>query len=115
MGGISKKDFVYGLDARHSVMFAHIFDMAMKLDRYPAPVYGDFLSENSISELYRRIQYLPSEPVLFGGFEDAERKMVGFVPDYEEPQFPLSVLRLSFRNTKSLTHRDFLGSVLDLV
>ena len=114
MGRVSKKDFLYGLDSRHSVMFAHIFDMAMKLDHYPLPVYGDFLSENSLSELSKRVQFLPTEPVLFGGFDDAERKMVGFVPDYEEPQFPISVLKLSFRSAKTLTHRDFLGSILGL-
>ena len=59
MGGISKSQFLYSLDARHSVMFAHIFDIAVKADRYGCGVYGDFLSENSISELLSRKDFLP--------------------------------------------------------
>lgn len=114
MGGISKSQFIYALDARHSIMFAHIFDLALKADKYAAPVYGDFLSENSISELYRRMQYLPATPVLFGGFDDAERKMVAFIPEYMEPSFPISALKLTSPLIKGLSHRDFLGSVLGL-
>lgn len=114
MGGISKSQFLYALDSRHSIMFAHIFDMAVQADKYCTGVYGDFLSENSIAELLRRMQYLPAEPVLFGGFDDAERKMVAFVPEYETPSFPISALKLSSPRIKGLTHRDFLGSVLGL-
>jgi len=114
MGGISKSQFLYGLDDRHSVMFAHIFDMAMKADRYGVGIYGDFLSENSISCLFERKMYLPAEPVLFGGFDGAERQMIAFVPEYEEPCFPISALKLTSPMLKSLTHRDYLGSVLGL-
>jgi len=114
MGGINKSQFLYALDSRHSVMFAHIFDMAMRADRYGTAIYGDFLSENSISELFARKDCLPTEPVLFGGYDDAERKMVAFIPEYEEPLFPIKALKLSSPMLSSLTHRDFLGSVLGL-
>lgn len=114
MGGISKSQFLYALDARHNIMFAHIFDMAIQSEKYSAPVYGDFLSENSISELSRRTQHLPLQPVLFGGFDGAERQMVAFIPEYEEASFPISALRLTSPRLKGLTHRDFLGSILGL-
>lgn len=114
MGGISKNSFLHGLDSRHNIMFAHIFDMAAKCDKYGYGVYGDFLSENSCAELLKRAQYLPVEPVLFGGFDDAERKMAAFIPEYEEPLFPISALKLTSQRLKGLTHRDFLGSVLGL-
>ena len=114
MGGISKSQFLYGLDSRHSVMFAHIFDMAIKADKYGSGIYGDFLSENSISELLIRKDFLPVPPVLFGGFDGAERQMVAFIPEYEEPEFPISALKLTSPMLGSLTHRDYLGSVLGL-
>ena len=114
MGGLSKSGFLYGLDSRHTVMFAHIFDMAEKCDRCGYAVYGDFLSENSCAELLSRARYLPMNPVLFGGFEDAERKMVAFIPEYDEPLFPIGAVRLTSPMLKGLTHRDFLGSVLGL-
>ena len=114
MGGISKEKFLHSLDSRHKIMFAHIFDMALKSDKYSFGIYGDFLSENSIAELMLRKQFLPAEPVLFGGFEDAERKMVAFIPEYEEPFFPICALKLTSPRISSLSHRDFLGSVLGL-
>ncbi|MBQ6937692.1 MAG: RNA-binding protein, partial [Clostridia bacterium] len=77
-------------------------------------MYGDFLSEGSIGELLRRRDFLPMHPVLFGGYEDAERKMVGFIPEYEEEDFPISVLSLSSPRIKNLSHRDFLGSIMAL-
>ena len=114
MGGISKSQFVFGLDSRHSIMFAHIFDMAVQSEKYGYAVYGDFLSENSISELMKLKDFLPSDPVLFGGFDDAERKMVAFIPEYEEPFYPLAALKLTSQRISSLSHRDFLGSILGI-
>ncbi len=114
MGGISKSSFLHSLDTRHSIMFAHIFDMAMQAERYSAGVYGDFLSENSIALLNARKGFLPAEPVLFGGFLGAERQMVAFIPEYEEADFPISALKITSSMLKGLTHRDYLGSVLGL-
>lgn len=114
MGRISKESFTYGLDSRHSIMFAHIFDMATSCEKYGSASYGDFLSENSIAELSRREQFLPLSPLLFGGFDDAERKMVAFVPEYEEHAFPICAIKVLSPRISSLTHRDFLGSVLGL-
>lgn len=114
MGGLSKKAFVHSLDARHSIMFAHIFDMAERCDKTSRGMYGDFLSENSQAELLSREGYLPMKCVLFGGYPDAERKMVAFIPEYEEPSFPISAVKLYSPRIGSLSHRDFLGSVLSL-
>lgn len=114
MGGLRRTSFISALDSRHSIIFAHIFDMAEKCDKTSRAVYGDFLSENSISELIKREGYLPLNPVLFGGFPDAERKMVAFIPEYEEPSFPISAVRLISPKISSLSHRDFLGSLLAL-
>lgn len=114
MGRINKDSFTYGLDSRHSIMFAHIFDLATFCEKYNRAVYGDFLSENSLSELSKREPFLPLSPVLFGGYEDAERKMVAFVPEDMSPEFPISAVKFSSPRIKSLSHRDFLGSILAL-
>lgn len=111
---ISKEKFTSALDSRHSVMFAHIFDMAETSSRRGCSVYGDFLSENSLSVLYSRRSFLPAEPVLFGGTEDSERQMVAFIDEYDEADFPIGAVRVSSPMLKNLSHRDFLGSVLGL-
>ena len=114
MGITDKKRFLSALDYEHSIKFAHIYDLAEKAYRQGRSLYGDFLSEGSIGELLRRRDFLPMHPVLFGGYEDAERKMVGFIPEYEEEDFPISVLSFSSPRIKNLSHRDFLGSIMAL-
>ena len=57
-----------------------------------------------------------------GGYEFAERQIVAFIPDafylYEEDvSFPISILEIkpcSLRFAEQLTHRDYLGAVLNL-
>lgn len=54
----------------------------------------------------------------FGGYEDAERKMLVYLPEYLEPAFlmeedsPVVCLRASFYAGDSLSHRDFLGALM---
>ena len=115
MGGISdKQKFIHSLDSRHSLILAHIYDMAMQSGKYCRAVYGDFLSENSAGLVLSRKSALPLDPVFFGGYEDAERQMIAFIPDYEEAFFPILAVRVETPNIKKLSHRDFLGSVLGL-
>ncbi|SMC54070.1 RNA-binding protein [Papillibacter cinnamivorans] len=59
--------------------------------------------------------------VFFGGYEQAERKILLFLPDYmtaeeiqEEDAGPLQGLRAEFAPENRLTHRDFLGSLMGL-
>lgn len=55
--------------------------------------------------------------MLFGGFDDAEKKILGVFPDWEEPDtaaFPLICIRIDNLGTGTLTHRDYLGTVMSL-
>ncbi len=114
MGIIDKERFIASLDSRHSVMFAHIFDMAQLSLKRSQSVYGDFLSENSISTLLCREKYLPLKPVLFGGVRDAQRKMVAFIDEYDGENYPIGAIKITSPMLKSLSHRDFLGSIMGL-
>mgnify|MGYP000879464715 CR=1 FL=1 len=54
---------------------------------------------------------------IFGGYEEAERKMIGFSPFYlelENTDFPIQGLKIVNRssNHHSLTHRDYLGALM---
>ena len=54
----------------------------------------------------------------FGGYADAERKMLVYLPEYldedslYEEDAPLACLRASFFEGDSLSHRDFLGALM---
>ena len=53
---------------------------------------------------------------LFGGFADAERKVLYFLPEWEEEltDHNLCLLNVTPNANKPLSHRDYLGSVLSL-
>lgn len=54
--------------------------------------------------------------VFWGGYEDAERTVAMFLPDYaDESDCPLSVIRIKTPpGGRKLTHRDYLGSLMGL-
>ncbi len=114
MGIIDREKFSSSLDSRHEMMMRHIFDMALLCEKRYESVYGDFLSENSIGLLLARKKHLPLEPMLFGGIQDAERQMVAFISEYDEADFPISAVKITSPHISSLSHRDFLGSILGL-
>ncbi|HML37716.1 MAG TPA: YlmH/Sll1252 family protein [Bacillota bacterium] len=52
----------------------------------------------------------------YGGYEDAERTVAVFLPDYAElaDNDPLALLRMTPDGRSALTHRDYLGSLMGL-
>jgi len=77
-----------------------------------------FLTERQQHIVMEFIRQRPVEnAALFGGYDNAVRKMCGFFPIYEEPfndGFPLEGISLTYPKDKTLTHRDFLGTLLNL-
>lgn len=86
------------------------------------PVYSDFLTLNEQTIFLSCLSELP--PVhwqLDGGFPEAERKLVCFLPvrtleeDFAEPPFCILCVEPAAKKfASSCTHRDFLGSILNL-
>lgn len=75
------------------------------LDESEAAFCRDFLRKESAGYL------------LWGGYEEAERVMAGFFPDYMEPSadsFPLTALTFKYRSGDKLGHRDFLEAFMQL-
>ncbi len=52
---------------------------------------------------------------LFGGYDNAERVMLGCFPDWAQSfDFPITAISFVYRKTDVLRHRDFLGSLMAL-
>ena len=52
---------------------------------------------------------------LYGGYDEAERKMVGIFPDnVTENMFPLSAIKIVHKKNLILSHKDVLGSIIGL-
>lgn len=102
------------------VLLAQIWDRFSAGVRRNIPTATSFLSgrEQILAEQLVR-QGALGEPVFFGGSPNAERKVLCHVPDYYEPESylmsedgPLAALRVSFSAYDTLSHRDFLGSLM---
>ncbi len=88
--------------------------------------YTDFLNLNERNILHNLPKdELYSQYVTFGGYELAERQMAAFLPDalsfreenISDFNFPYSIVSIKPLQTKfseQLTHRDYLGAVLNL-
>ncbi len=82
--------------------------------------YSDFLNLNELNILHS----IPKSELYsgyrtFGGYDLSERQMVAFLPDalYFDCEFPISILKIRPVQKKfadELTHRDFLGAILNL-
>lgn len=83
--------------------------------------YTNFLTEAEVSEFFKIKKDLDyAKPMLFGGNDYCERKLIRFGdPEafgYEEP-LPIAALKISPLMDKfsdDLTHRDFLGALMNL-
>ena len=82
--------------------------------------YSDFLNLNELNILHTTPkQEFFSQYETFGGYEFSERQMVAFLPDalcYEK-KYPITRLKiepLQRKFAETLTHRDYLGSILNL-
>lgn len=99
------------------VLLAKLWDKISAGIRRNIPANTCFLSPREL-EMARYL--FGDEPGLttFGGYEDAERKMLVFLPEYldsgslYEDDCPLCCLRATFFEEDSLSHRDFLGALM---
>ena len=82
--------------------------------------FSDFLNLNELNILHSIPKHMLSARYkTYGGYELAERQMVAFLPDalYYEYNYPIDVLRicpLNPRFSETLSHRDYLGAILNL-
>ena len=98
------------------LLLARIRDL-IKQSQHRSDFLG-FLDEAQAAVCEEHLKYEPGVRTMFwGGYEDAERRMLGAFPDYLEPDvqdFPLTALTFSYREADKLSHRDFLGSFMGL-
>lgn len=64
-------------------------------------------------------KHFPADIEAFGGYPQAERLMLGFAPEgygLNETDFPIAAIKIGYAEkfSKSLEHRDFLGSIIGL-
>ncbi len=83
-------------------------------------IFSDFLNLNELNILHTtpKDMFL-SKYETYGGYDLAERQMVAFLPDalyydYDYPNQVIEVTPSSKRFAEDLTHRDYLGAIMNL-
>lgn len=97
---------------------AKISDLFDLCDKHCEMKFSGFLDggEAAVIEDDFRIPY-GYNTMFFGGYDDAERKMFGVFPQWQEAdkmEFPISIIRFDVPKFRVLTHRDYLGTMMSL-
>ena len=91
-------------------------DFEQYVQKYKRVRFSHFVSPHELAVVHTHFHPSAFVSVLaYGGTEDAERVMIGFFPDYQEPEpmlFPIVPLLIT--GISGLTHRDVLGAALGL-
>ena len=99
------------------MLLAKLWDKINAGMRKNVPANTCFLSSREL-EMARFLFGEPEGLYAFGGYEDAERKMLVYLPEYldesalYEEDSPCVCLRATFYQGDSLSHRDFLGALM---
>lgn len=95
---------------------ARVADAVALCDRQSCPHFVGFLDEGQRAQVMLLLHREKAVSFrFFGGFDGAERTVLGVFPPFIEPEdalFPLRVLKFSYRAQAALSHRDFLGTML---
>lgn len=100
------------------LLLARVWDKYEQMERKNIPAATVFLSprEQQMAQALLNAAGVRSGYAFDGGYEDAERKILIFLPEWaEEAEEELVFLRAGFHGAdSSLTHRDLLGSLMGL-
>ena len=97
-----------------NLLIARINDLKSLCEKSNSPKFIGFLNVEETSTAKQNLK-LGERYSLFGGYDAAERVMLGFLPDWcEEPNFPIKAITFTYRSCDTLSHRDFLGALMAL-
>lgn len=111
------------MDKDEQILRRRLSDLANTAFNRGISIFSDFLNLNEQNIFFSMKNDLPmTKYFAYGGFTDTERKILCFCGDDtimspEDVQFPIACIRVVPLNKKFsdvLTHRDFLGAVMNL-
>lgn len=106
------------MDNDDKLIIAKTEDLFSLCQRYGSAVFSDFLdgAEQAVIKDNFMFPY-GFNVMLYGGFEECEKKIIGVFPEWSEPDitlFPICCLKIEGGFSRRLTHRDYLGTIMSL-
>ena len=119
---IKKQDILkHILNKDDKILYSKVLEQLIFSNKKYEKTFSEFLPPLKATEI---LQYIKKNNTfqnveIFGGYENAERVMLGFCPEYlelEKNDFPICILEITYNEkySRELTHRDFLGSLIGL-
>ena len=112
---------------------SHIYQNLDDSDKYLVKKINDWLEKSEQSFILKYSNFLDSHQIkiceelisykgynnckFYGGYNDAQRKILGIYSEYcsvENFNFPLVAIEFNYRKCDNLSHRDFLGCLMNL-
>ena len=94
---------------------AKVLDAAALCSKNSAVKFVGFLSVEQVNYVKTVLKGIRVDYSFFGGFEGAQRVMLGCFPEgVKNKAFPITAVSFYYRKGDSLSHRDFLGSLMAL-
>jgi RNA-binding protein YlmH len=106
------------LSGDEKLFAAHIDDLVVRCEKKYIPQFTHFLDERQgmiAKQVLARSGW--DDFLLWGGYDAAARCILGVFPPYSDvaaDDYPIVGLTFSYRGEDSLSHRDFLGSLMAL-
>lgn len=112
----------FAADSDSRLLLARVLDQQARGQQRGIPTHTGFLSPAQQAQSADLLMAAaPGQGILSGGYPDAERKLWAFLPDWLEEDMwlldedcPLQALAVTIPAGTSLTHRDYLGSLMGL-
>lgn len=108
------------MDKAEELLQRRLMDLSERAVQKGIVTFSDFLNLHELNILHNSSQKFSGiQWKTFGGYELAERQIAAFIPDalYYDWEYPIACLRITPLNERfsdSLSHRDYLGAVLNL-
>ena len=100
----------------NKILVSHLDDLLSSVKKGRKFAFSSFLNAEQLSVAYSTVLKDCNNYAVFGGYNDAERCIIGFGND-EIPSdclFPISTVSFSLRNNDKINHRNVLGSLMSL-
>lgn len=109
----------FAQDGEERILLSHLLDLCEQCQRRNIPIVSNFLSpqQQESAKALLAAAGVAEGFVFSGGYQGAERKKLCFLPDWAdgaEEYDNVCLLRAEFYEAGSLTHRDFLGSLMGM-
>ncbi len=103
----------------HELCKKRLLDLSKQADIKGITTFSDFLNLNELNIYHSIKNTLYCNTEIFGGYENAERQMIAFIPDalMFVQDYPIKCIHIVPKYPKfaeKLTHRDILGALMNL-